>query len=251
MNPRILAALAALSLSSVSLSATTVPTTYTAAIQANRVTKDGWSLEMGHTTGDGVMPILVDSAGRIITISGQTSGTPMIAAGLAASTSTLVAGLAGSTSTLAASIGSSTAALNSGNLATIAAANANTIYSEAAAAVACNLSWNSGAITTTVMAISAGAVHVYGKSVTISMLTAGAYGTTLFVVGSNQKAQPNLNDPTQWRSMVGAGWVMNQPGALGPWDANVNDFAGVEWIAVLYAVAPKSATTAFLTSKSR
>jgi len=75
MTFRIRSILAALGLvlSSRSLAATTVPTTYTAAIQANRISHDGWSLELGHTSGDGVMPLLVDSTGRVII---STTGAP-------------------------------------------------------------------------------------------------------------------------------------------------------------------------------
>ena len=102
-----------------------------------------------------------------------------------------------------------------------------------------------GALSTTVSCYAITPVFLKGRSFTVSAQTAGAYGTTLYVDGSNAVAAPADNDPTAWRCLTYPRWVINQPlgGLDGQVDNNVQYISGVRWIRFRLEVAAKSNTT--------
>ena len=105
--------------------------------------------------------------------------------------------------------------------------------------------YSTGALSTTVSCYGKGPYAMNGRPFTVSIVTAGAYGTSIYVDGSNANAAPAETDMTGWRCISSPRWVMTQPlgGLDGNIDANAKYFSGVKWVRFRLEVAAQSNTT--------
>jgi hypothetical protein len=105
--------------------------------------------------------------------------------------------------------------------------------------------YTTGALSTTVSCYGKGPYALNGRPFTVSVVTAGAYGTSIYVDASNANAAPAETDATGWRCISSPRWVLAQPlgGLDGQVDANTMYFSGVKWVRFRLEVAAQSNTT--------